>query len=45
LGTAVFFHWLETPDTFKVERTWLNIHLQHEGFLPNLNGTYSPTST
>jgi hypothetical protein len=45
LGTAFFFHWLETSDTFKMERTWLNIHLQHEGVLPLLNGMYSPTLT
>jgi hypothetical protein len=45
LGIAFFFHWLETSDTFKVERTWLNVHLQHEGVLPLLNGMYSPTST
>jgi hypothetical protein len=45
LGTAFLFHWLETTNTYKVERTWLNIHLQNEGVLPTLNGMYSPTST
>jgi hypothetical protein len=44
-GTAFLFHWLETADTYKVERTWLNIHIQNEGRLPTLNGMYSPTST
>ncbi|SRR6266480_1530616 len=44
-GTAFLFHWLETADTYKVERTWLNIHLQNEGVLPELNGIYSPTLT
>lgn len=44
-GRAVLFHWIETLDTNKVERTWMNIHIQHEGSLPLLNGMYSPTST
>jgi excinuclease UvrABC nuclease subunit len=44
-GRAVFFHWIETPDTYKVERTWINIHIQHEGSWPVLNKMYSPTST
>jgi hypothetical protein len=44
-GRAVLFHWFETTDTNKVERTWLNIHLQLEGVLPPLNKMYSPTST
>jgi hypothetical protein len=44
-GRAVFFHWLETVDTYKVERTWLNIHLYTEGVLPVLNGMNSPTFT
>jgi excinuclease UvrABC nuclease subunit len=43
-GTAFLFHWFETAETFKVERTWLNIHLQHEGVLPLLNAAYSPIS-
>lgn len=45
LGRAVFFYWLEAPDINKVERTWLNIHIQHEGVLPILNAIYSPTGT
>ncbi len=45
LGRAVYFHWLEAADTNKVERTWMNIHIQHEGALPLLNGAFSPTST
>ncbi|WP_415193966.1 GIY-YIG nuclease family protein [Rhodopseudomonas sp.] len=44
-GRAFFFYWIETPDTFKVERTWLNIHLVQEGLLPVLNSNYSPVST
>ncbi|WP_338834113.1 GIY-YIG nuclease family protein [Bradyrhizobium septentrionale] len=45
LGRAVVFHWVATSDTFKVERTWMNIHIQHEGAWPLLNKMYSPTST
>lgn len=44
-GRAVLVHWIETSDTNKVERTWMNIHLVTEGRLPILNGAYSPTST
>lgn len=44
-GRAVFFHWFESIDTRKIERTWLNIHIQHEGVLPELNHVYSPTFT
>jgi excinuclease UvrABC nuclease subunit len=44
LGRAVLFHWLETNDTLVVERTWMNIHVQHEGKLPILNTVYSPVS-
>lgn len=43
-GRAVLFHWLETQAINKVERTWLNIHIQHEGTLPELNKVYSPIS-
>jgi hypothetical protein len=43
-GRAVLFHWFETEELNKVERTWLNIHIQHEGTLPELNSIYSPTS-
>jgi hypothetical protein len=43
-GRAILFYWLETPDINMVERTWMNIHLQHEGRLPLLNKMYSPVS-
>lgn len=43
LGRAIFFWWLETEATNKVERTWMNIHIQHEGGLPLLNKVFSPT--
>jgi hypothetical protein len=43
-GRAVLFYWLESDELQKVERTWLNIHLENEGFLPVLNKIYSPTS-
>jgi hypothetical protein len=43
VGRAIFFHWCETGDTRKIERTWFNIHIQHEGGLPELNRVYSPT--
>lgn len=45
LGRAVLFHWIECEDIEKVERTWMNIHNQHEGRLPVLNSVYSPVST
>lgn len=45
LGRAIWFHWLEAADLNKVERTWQNIHMQHEGRLPELNRLYSPTFT
>jgi excinuclease UvrABC nuclease subunit len=44
-GRAIFFNWIETLETYKVERTWLNIHIQNEGSWPALNKAYSPTST
>jgi hypothetical protein len=44
-GRAVWFYWLETGETNKVERTWMNIHIQHEAGLPILNRVYSPIST
>ena len=44
-GRAVWFHWFETEETNKVERTWMNIHIQHEGAMPILNRMYSPVST
>jgi hypothetical protein len=40
-GRAVFFHWLETTETNEVERTWMNIHIQHHGRVPELNRVYS----
>ena len=40
-GKAIFFSWFETEDLSKVERTWMNIHIQHEGALPLLNKIYS----
>jgi len=43
-GRAVLFHWLETREINAVERTWMNIHIQHEGMLPVLNKIYSPVS-
>jgi len=39
------FHMFDAPfveDTNKVERTWMNTHLVHEGALPILNKAYSP---
>ena len=45
LGAVIFFHWLETEDITKVERTWMNIHEQKEGKLPILNSVFSPIST
>jgi predicted GIY-YIG superfamily endonuclease len=45
LGRAILFWWFETGDTNKVERTWMNIHIQREGALPVLNSAYSPTAT
>ncbi|MBD2747768.1 GIY-YIG nuclease family protein [Microvirga sp. BT688] len=44
-GRAILFFWIETAETNKVERTWMNIHMQHEGRLPELNRAYSPTPT
>jgi hypothetical protein len=43
LGRAVRFFWFETVNLNKVERTWMNIHIQHEGAIPELNKVYSPT--
>jgi hypothetical protein len=43
LGRATLIFWLETSEIDKVERTWMNIHIQHEGMLPLLNSVYSPT--
>jgi hypothetical protein len=44
-GRAVLFHWIANEGTNKIERTWLNIHIQNEGRLPVLNNIYSPVST
>lgn len=44
LGRAVLFYWIESDETQKIERTWMNIHIQHEGRLPVLNSVYSPVS-
>jgi excinuclease UvrABC nuclease subunit len=44
LGRAVSFNWFASSETNKIERTWLNIHLEHEGVFPILNKVYSPTS-
>jgi hypothetical protein len=43
-GRAILFYWLKTADINKVERTWMNIHHQHEGRLPLINKMYSPVS-
>ncbi len=45
MGRAVFFYWLETSETNKLERTWQNTHVQHDGVLPVLNRVNSPVST
>jgi excinuclease UvrABC nuclease subunit len=45
LGRAVMFHWMETSETNKIERTWMDTHIQHEGVLPVLNKVYSPVAT
>jgi hypothetical protein len=46
LGRAIFFYWLEydNANLDKLERTWLNIHIDHEGTMPILNRVYSPVS-
>lgn len=44
-GKAVFIFWTETDEVNRIERTWMNIHIQQEGALPVLNRLYSPTST
>ena len=45
IGRAIWFHWREDDQLNRLERTWMNIHIQSEGRLPVLNGVYSPTST
>ena len=44
-GRATLFFWIESNEIHKIERTWMNIHIQHEGQLPTLNSVYSPVST
>lgn len=39
-GRAVLFWWTESDDIERIERTWANVHIQHEGRLPVLNGVY-----
>ena len=34
-GRAIFFYWFEFDNIGQLERTWLNIHVQHEGRCPN----------
>lgn len=43
-GRAVLFYWLECAELNKVERTWLNIHIENTGGMPVLNKVFSPTS-
>jgi GIY-YIG catalytic domain len=43
-GKAVLFFWIENKEINKIERTWLNMHIQFEGAIPVLNKIYSPTS-
>ena len=43
-GRAFFFYWLEYADIGKLERTWLNIHGEHEPRYPILNSVNSPVS-
>jgi hypothetical protein len=45
LGRAVWFYWIISPETNKIERTWMNIHNLFDGSLPLLNKLYSPTPT
>lgn len=44
-GRAVRFFWLEHGEREKIERTWMNIHVQHEGRRPILNKVDSPVSS
>lgn len=43
-GRAFFFYWLEYDDISKLERTWLNVHGEHEPRYPILNSVNSPVS-
>ena len=42
----MLFFWVEALESEinKIERTWLNIHIQQEGIVPILNKVYSPVS-
>lgn len=42
LGRAIWFHWVEAKEIQKIERTWMNIHIENEGKLPILNAVFSP---
>ncbi len=44
LGRAAWFHWIEGDEIHQIERTWLNIHMTHEGRMPVLNKVFSPIS-
>ena len=44
-GRAVLIWWIESAELNKIERTWMNIHIQNDGVLPELNTVFSPTST
>jgi hypothetical protein len=37
-------HWLENDNLDKLERAWINIHIDHKGIVPILNRVYSPVS-
>jgi hypothetical protein len=43
-GRPILFFWIESEEINKIERGWMNIHIQHEGRMPELNKMYSPTS-
>jgi len=43
-GRVVLFHWIESLEINKIERTWMNIHIQNEGRRPVLNKIDSPVS-
>jgi hypothetical protein len=38
---GVLFFWFEASETHKIERTWMNTHIQYEGALPMLNKVHS----
>lgn len=43
-GKAILFFWLECNELNKIERTWMNTHIQFEAKYPVLNKVYSPTA-